>query len=160
MNRLNGNLNLLICIWEWPLTLMILPFRALPDNVQDAPWHNRHTPLLNPITLSSLINSPKFWRPVTATRANRTLSGSWFRTFLIRVMSLSPLSHRLRCWRMCGTNFSVLMVWCLTKVNGGVSQSSISTAPVTAAWTKPVKSISTISVISRLMTVVWKTSIW
>ena len=52
-------------------------------------------------------------------------------------MSLSPLSHRLRCWRMCGTNFSVLMVWCLTKVNGGVSQSSISTAPVTAARQNP-----------------------
>lgn len=32
-------------------------------------------------------------------------------------------------------------------------------SPVTAARTKPVKSISTISVISRLMTVVWKTSI-
>lgn len=28
-----------------------------------------------------------------------------------------------------------------------------------SSWTKPVKSISTISVISRLMTVVWKTSI-
>ena len=43
--------------------------------------------------------------------------------------------------------------------NGGASQSSIWTAPVTAAWTKPVKSISTISVILRLMMVVWKTSI-